>query len=619
MYNLDNNKVSSTLIANLAEIGINYDADIWALPSNATSPADTVVTINWQKFLGLQNNVQSLNHSYSVFLKHLTAGLILGLDGYFASSTIKQRMSWLKGFLWKLQKSGHEVLSIVDAFTVSRILSEDINITRPITKSTFEQRINTLNQAHRMRFFTGTGFAGDPITKRSLVRIKYKLRVSTYWEAPPEPVCLFLLRESIRFIESYSKIIIDEFLNYINNVNNAIADGCNTKKRVSRYVNSIITEENYRAFLEKIHEAKDWSPSPASLRKLVRLTFTACFIVITFTSGPRVSEIRRACSKSLKPKKHNNGSIHFYYHATRSKHHFSAETKTSLSNNSEQAPWILAPAAVDAFRILIRLSEPFRKKSGIDNLWLTTQGNALWPFNPKSRFTVISSSRININLNQFSEFTDLNKTLKWSGRLHSHMGRKHLARFVAKRDRSMLGELAQQFSHVSPRSVDISYAQPDSEFRRMVQEELVKEMNYIGNELLLTDPNQVFTVDSSSTSNRIGKFLGEFRSSKDVKLLISSGILLFPCQWGVCLYREETSACRGSKTQPNFISRTPTTCSSCSNFFATSMHYQWWDDYCKDSDRILKQNNIPIQTKLLLKERLATAKVILSALAGGEA
>lgn len=607
----------SGLLSSLSEIGISYDSGTWALKSKSNSVADKIVVIDWKGLLGANGDQKAINNNYSELLKLLAAGLILGLDGSYASSTIKQRIIWLRGFFWHLQTDGYEILSIVDAFTVSKILSKCTAVNSVISKATLDQRINILNQAHRLRFFTGIGFAGDPITKRSLAKINLKLRESIYWEAPPEPVCIYLLREAIRFIDQYAERIIELFTIYTVTVDKALANGCGTKKQISNYVNSIATDDIYRSLLNTIEEARNWSPSSASLAKLLKLTFTACFIVITFTSGPRVSELRRASSKSLRSRKHDNGMVYFYYHAVRSKLRFSSHTNVSSNDELDHDPWILAPAAVNAFQTLIKLSEPFREKSGIDNLWLTTRGNALWPFNPKKGFTVMSSSRVNAKMNQFADFIDLSKETKWTGKLHSHMGRKHLARFVAKRDRAMLGELALQYSHLSPQSVDISYARPDSEFRRMVQEELVKEMDFIGRELLLSDPDRLYQSDSNNAGNRVSKFLGELRLSKDVKLLVSSGTILFPCQWGVCLYREETSACRGSKSAPNVITRTPKVCADCSNFFATSRHRLWWEEYRQDSFRILKQNNIPLQTKLLLRERVEKAEQVLTALEEG--
>lgn len=618
MSRLDVDEEKTALISSLSKVGISYDNDIWILKSKSSSAADKNVVIDWLALLGANGSGRAINFNYSILLKLLAAGLILGLDGSYASSTIKQRMIWLRGFFWHLQKDGYEILSIVDAFAVAKILSKCTAVNHIISKATLDQRINILNQAHRLRFFTGVGFAGDPVTKRSLAKINLKLRESAYWEAPPEPVCIFLLREAIRFIDQYAERIIERFVIYTSAVDEALANGHSTKKQIARYVNSAVTDEGYRDLLNTIKETKNWSPSSASLAKLVKLTFTACFIVITFTSGPRVSEVRRASSQSLRSRKHDNGVVHFYYHAIRSKLRFSSETNVSSNDELDQDPWILAPAAVNAFQTLINLSEPSRKKSGIDNLWLTTRGNALWPFNPKKGFTVMSSSRVNAKMNQFADFIELSKATKWTGKLHSHMGRKHLARFVAKRDRAMLGELALQYSHLSPQSVDISYARPDSEFRRMVQEELVKEMGFIGRELLLSDPDRLYQADSNNAGNRIDRFLGELRSSKDIKLLASSGTLLFPCQWGVCLYREETSACRGSKTAPNVITRTPKICAECSNFFATSRHRLWWEEYRQDSYRILKQNNIPMQTKLLLRERVEKAELIINALEGGK-
>jgi hypothetical protein len=191
------------------------------------------------------------------------------------------------------------------------------------------------------------------------------------------------------------------------------------------------------------------------------------------------------------------------------------------------------------------------------------------------------------------------------------MGRKHLARFIAKRDRSALGDLAQHYSHLNAESIDVSYARPDSEFRRMVKEELASEMAQVAADLLGTKSESVYCHDTEKNEGRIGTFLGELKSSRDAKLLLASGSLLIPCQWGLCLYKQETSACDGTVVKPNPANRTPEICSACSNFMATPKHSLWWEEHKMDSLRVLMEVDLPTQTKELMNKRLVMADNVL--------
>ncbi len=606
---------SVAIIEPLHRHEINYGDDIWILSRNGTIEADKPITLDWPKLFNGYRTSLKLNSSYKELLKKFAAGMILGEGGSYSSTTIRPKIVFLLKLFSQLQALGYENISLIESSSIVRLLEANAKSGEGVRKPTLEGWVTTVNQLYRMKLYTKACFIGPPIQKKDIARLTARLRDPGYWEAPPEPVCIHLLCESIRFLDHHADNILDIYEKYISAVEKALSEGVNTKKRVSRYVSHLVGTKEFESLFHSIPFCKGWSAEAASVAKLIKHISAACFVVITFTCGQRVSEIRRASSKSVLPRIHDNGVEHFYYHAARSKIRYSADNNSSEGTGHSEVPWILSPAAVNAFKILVRMSKPAREKSGIDNLWLTSYGNALWPFNPAKGFTVIGSMRINVRLNSFAEFLALQENTGWEGRLHSHMGRKHLARFVAKRDRSALGELTQQYSHLSSDSIDVSYARPDSEFRRMVQEELAVEMAQIGVELLDASPDYIYTAPKNQ---RAEKFLGELRTTRDVKLLISSGAQLFPCQWGVCFYTQETSACQGSKQKPNLEKRTPKVCSECSNFIATPKHLLWWTEFEADCKKVMKQSNVPVQLRLLLEERLATTKAVISRIKGSE-
>ncbi|MDI2589817.1 hypothetical protein POF45_00005, partial [Pseudomonas sp. 681] len=432
------------------------------------------------------------------------------------------------------------------------------------------------------------------------------------WEAPPEPVCIYLLRSAIRFLDVMTEELLRIFFKYVFAVEEAKGQGLVTKKKISAFANAVLKGENFPSGSEFDTLIKNLkADKPNDIASLLNHLQTACFVIISYTSGPRVSEIRRASTESLKYVRHIKGREFPYYYAARSKKRFSGDRNVSNATEDE-SPWVLSPAGVIAFGVLKRLSEPARAKSKKDNLWLVTAGNALWPFNARQGYSVISSTAINKRLNSFAVFMNLKSTIGWEGRLYSHMGRKHFARFIAKRDRAALGDLALQYSHTSAYSVDISYAKPDSEFRRLLKEEFNVEMESVALELAGLSPQQIFhNVGAKFESRTIGKFVGQVRSIKEIRILLSRGTILVPCQWGVCMYRQETSACKGSKQEPNPENRSPSTCVGCLNFIATPKHRLWWQNYKDDSLRFLRQSNLPQQTRLILTSRLEECEEVL--------
>ncbi|MCP2139503.1 UNVERIFIED_ORG: hypothetical protein J2Y94_000828 [Pseudomonas poae] len=591
----------------LVSLGIIYTDDTWVLTSTDFEISDKQIKIEWQK----GSEETPLSAYYIDLLKRFATGMLLGVIGRYSPSTIKPKVIYLRRLFSLIQSNGFERAHLATTASVVKIVGADANKGRGVTKQTLEWWTTTINQFYRLKGFLNDSFIGQPISRRDIARISASLREPGYWEAPPEPVCIFLLKESIDFMRKNSAQILAFYQKYISLVHSGIADGLDKSEQISAYIESNLCAEDFATTYENIESCEMWSHDPILIGKLIRHLSTACFITITYTCGQRVSEIRRASTGSVMPRLHDNGVEHFYYHAPRSKIRFSAENKRSEGKGHSDFPWILSPAAVEAFDILLSLSKPAREKSGIDNLWLTPAGNSLWPFFPKKSFSVLSSSQINIRINNFARFINLEANTEWGGRLHSHMGRKHLARFVAKRDRSALGDLAQQYSHLSADSVDISYARPDSEFRRMLAEELGNEMAQVAATLLDSSAGNFY---STNNNGRVETFLGELRKSRDIKLLMSSGTVMLPCQWGVCLYMQDTSACEGSKTKPNVIKRTPEVCSKCSNFLATPTNLLWWLEFESDCKRILSQSQLPIQTKLLLNERLSAATAVISKL-----
>lgn len=611
------------LVSGLASIGVDYHATEWILNNRTKkTAADKPVIFNWASLLKGFGKTTEEYTGLAILVKKIAACFLLGLGGIsYSPHTAKTKIIWVSNFLLNLNSEGHEHLSMITARQIQTVfnryhqngLNGKLN-----TAATVNQRMGIVSKIFRLGRYIEDGLIEDPFPDKYRRRVSVGLKQSSKWEAPPEPVCLMLLRESISYVESTSEDLIRIFLKYTMGVENALSDKVNGKKRISRAAKNTIAEECFGNgnIVEKFTTGFS-AGKPQDIAFLIKHLLSACFIIISFTCGARVSEIRRAGAESVKRIRHHQGREFPYYFAPRSKKRFDASSNLAIGDESEDAPWILSPAAENAFRVLKRLSEPARLKSGKDNLWLVTAGNALWPFNPIKGYVVVTSCTINKRLNDFAIFLGVESVTGWIGKLHSHMGRKHFARFIAKRDRTALGDLALQYSHVSAFSIDLSYASPDSEFRRLVREELNVEMESVASDLTGLSVDDIYLSAGAKIGNRtVSKFLGQFITAKEVKILLARGTNLVPCQWGVCMYRQETSACNGSRLEPNPAIKSPAICKNCANFFATPKHYIWWDNYRQDSIRLLKQSNISPQVRIILEARLVDAEEVICKIGG---
>jgi hypothetical protein len=198
------------------------------------------------------------------------------------------------------------------------------------------------------------------------------------------------------------------------------------------------------------------------------------------------------------------------------------------------------------------------------------------------------------------------------------MGRKACARFIAKRDRTALADLALQFGHLSAYVTDVAYARPDAEYRRLIDEELAAEMQDVAVELAGLDVGRTFSnmaaPDLTALRGRVANFVGELRSTVDVRRLLGQGVRLVPCDWGMCVYREETSACGGNQFGPSAERRSPVVCPKCINFVATEKHRPYWRRRVEDCQHVLALRAIPEQVRRLVELRMAEAKEILSSI-----
>lgn len=595
-------------------LGVNFNESVWCIARpSGNAAADSPIIFDWDKLQHRLSFSFEQEPSFAVTLKRVAGCLLSGVGGRrYAVITVRQQISWYRNFFLVLQREGHSCLRLITSSQARECFEESLRCNthgKVNSITTVNQKANLLNRLHSLREYLGDGFEQAPLAQKHRNRFKATLAPKKMWEAPPEPVCFYLLRQSIRIVNCLAEDVDRIFTRYVEAVEVAKNTGISNRRRIAQWSNAAIAGESFTdpESTEFVRELK--ASTAQDVAWLKNQLYTACYIIITYTCGPRISEIRRATTNSLKEVTHTNGEKFHYYYAHRSKKRFSSIPLTNGPSEPDDTPWILSPAAVIAIEWLVRLSRPARERSKLDNLWLTTNGNSLWPFKSE-KCSVLSSTSVNIRLNQFAKFINVEDVCGWSGRLHSHMGRKHLARFIAKRDRSELGDLALQYSHVSAYSIDVNYASPDSEFRRMVQDELRHEMEEVARSL--TKCENFYSTDGSLAISTTKKFLGRMLTDSQIKKLISKETILVPCQWGVCVYRQEVSSCHGSRTEPNPRERAPEVCSGCSNFIAFNKHRKWWEDYRDDSKRYLSCRSIPRQTRMILEKRLSDAEKVLA-------
>lgn len=345
--------------------------------------------------------------------------------------------------------------------------------------------------------------------------------------------------------------------------------------------------------------------SQKDLARAIDALYGACFVVISYLVGPRVSEIlhlQAGCARRTGASQVLVGSIF----------------KKQKEYRGRPHEWVAPPIAVEAIAVLEKLSSGHRRASGRKDLWLrrTDHAGAMeWVETDSARLKVIGPYRANALLRRFVSWAQLRSTQGKRWRPTTHQGRKTFARFAALRDSTSLFALSQHLGHRERAITDYAYAGTDYRLLKEVDAATVEESIACW-ENMLASPTLGGRAGEQISSLR-PKFNGS-RMKEDLKsyarMLVDAGLTLGACAWGFCVYRQGTSACLGGATGPNPAKREPSVCVSCPNFAVSSKHAPYWKHEVARCHELLGEGALPLQSLRLVRQRLAEAGGILSAI-----
>jgi integrase len=365
------------------------------------------------------------------------------------------------------------------------------------------------------------------------------------------------------------------------------------------------------SFMTLPNEAAPWHGAPVTSTKQVRglidRLYDACFIVVAYLVGARVSEILGLQLGCIEQHPSAGGSEQFSYLAGRI-------YKTARDNVGTAHRWV-APAPVErAIIVMEQLSEPLRRRTGRTDLWLVMASTGL--IGPAAQIETPVIGTVITRLNKsFAPFINLSLHKGEPWHLNTHQGRKTFARFVGKRDRTGLDALQAHLGHVSRVMTDRGYVGTDFHLDELIDRHVQDETRAALEELLT----------AASLGGKAGRtiaarsmFRGRTRDG-DVQayvdfLMAETDLRLGVCDWGYCVYRVETSACSGDEAGPNPALRTESVCLSCANFAVTAKHMPVWEARRARNLSLLTQAALDPQSRALAETRIAECDRILTEL-----
>ena len=350
----------------------------------------------------------------------------------------------------------------------------------------------------------------------------------------------------------------------------AIAVG-RSQTRAGFAVMAILPEFQFRTLPNEDGPWHDPVSTTKQVRELVDRVTDACFIVIAYLIGARVSEIMSLEEGCIEHHPSADSSEQFAYVR-------GTIWKSASNPGGKPHRWVAPAPVVRAITVIEQLSEPLRARKGVKTLFLVLDSTGLIGIKPGIGVPGVSTWTRRLNL-LFKPFIGLETEGDDAWHLSTHQGRKTFARFIGKRDRSGLDALYAHLGHVNRAMTDRAYVGTDFQLGELIDAQIMEETAEALEELL--------TASSLAGKGARGivarsPFRGRTRDG-EVKayveyILRETDMRLGVCDWGYCIYRRESAACIGDDHGPNPALRTQSVCVSCVNFAITEKHRPVWED-----------------------------------------
>jgi len=354
--------------------------------------------------------------------------------------------------------------------------------------------------------------------------------------------------------------------------------------------------------------------SLVDLGDLVDRLYTACFVVISYLVGPRVSEVLSLQAGCVKPLSREDGGTDADL-AVISGSIF----KLEADYYGRRHNWVAPPPAVHAVFVLEALSAPHRQRTGRTDLWLRPASRHLgaseWQPDTSVSVWIPRAEWVNQGLRRLSKWFALPSHEGRPWKLSTHQGRKTFARFAALRDRTSLFALAQHLGHRDRAITDRGYVGTDYSLAREIGANIL-DQSVSAWEHMLSQPRLGGRAGQEILATR-PRFHGA-HMKQDIRsyarLLADAGLTLGLCDWGFCVYRQPYSACLGTAHGPNPVRREPSTCSRCRNFAVSAEHRPYWEDQARRYEALLNEPALPTQSLKIARERLVEALAVLQSI-----
>jgi integrase len=590
-----------------------WQESVWVFkPTNALEEGKPV-RVDWR--FKLPSGHVFVESQYARLL-HSSKQLIALIRSRSLSTGLAQRASTAVGYFMYLREllrwmdqAGFTRFADLDATALlqfQRFLAQRPGMGRDsLAPTTVQKYLYLLTYLYRFRDELDDGLRIDPFPGRSLGEVAgVRDADARRWPYTPQTVAAALIQGAIDLVNHGAAPILQ---------GRAVYAQAMSLARQRGYLIDACTNAATRALRHARIEVPG-QPQPIltvhDLAVSIDMLYAACFVVISYLVGLRSSEILHLEAGCLQRR---SGAVDDEITVI-----VGAIFKRQPEYTGRPHEWVAPPPAVAAIAVLEALSADHRAQSGRPQLWLRrrqTPRATEWQRPCPGALGIPSAMRMRSLLQRFASWLGLPQHQGKSWRLSTHQGRKTFARFVALRDRSALFALAQHLGHRERAVTDYGYAGSDYRLNQEIEAEIL-EQSAAAWEHMLATPGLGGRAGAEIMARR-PRFRGA-RLKQDIasyaRMLVDAGLVLGVCDWGFCVYREESSACLGNARGPNPARREPSTCQNCRNFAVSEQHRSYWVEQIRRHEALLDEPSLPLQTLRIARERLTEARSLLRAI-----
>lgn len=496
-----------------------------------------------------------------------------------AASAVVQHFWRTKQFVDHLLSYRHPVLRFKDVLPhhcedyIQKVLGADLSVSYRYS------RIHTLQKLFQYRHAMADGLQVDPFqdkpAARKIAGCSHASQLENQTRVIPDEVLGPLVRAALEYVDDFADYLLDTF----DAVEKIRKGGCDFEYRANRY----LRESALSAYELNGTRFQRGLPSLRQLNKELCYLQTACFVVIAFATGMRLSEIlslRTGCCEIQK----EPGQPDLVWLR-------SLVFKLQGTPEGRRAKWLAGPVCARAVAVLERLGRPVRRRLKAPYLWLPTPA-----FRRPRGAEPLGALTMALRLRSFVAMVGIKDIDGRPFHLHPHMFRRTFARHVARHDTTNLLALKDHFKHTSLWMTDY-YVGSDHELWTLMIEEEEKLFLESFDKALRSDHlagpggrDLKRKIDEAIADGRLPhEFRGEAGSHLRkgmIRDLVEAGQRVYPCAASnYCWFRPESALC----TQGDHPLLKHCNPGACANSIVTPEHKPYWEKVQRDCESLMEQ------------------------------